>query len=230
MNADIHAYSNPLAEPEHGDAGLRILLVDDHELLRHGLKHFLADALGDVVFGEAGSAAEALELAREETWDLLLLDLHMPGPSGMDVLAELRARESPLRVLVFSVSPEEECAVRALKQGARGYINKHTAPGELLAAIRKVLAGGRYISPRVAEQLASDLGSPVETELHTLLSQRELQVLRLIASGESVKEIALRLHLSGKTVFTYRDRLRDKLGLKNDVEIARYALRHRLVE
>lgn len=209
---------------------MKILLVDDHEVVRRGLKQMLAEEFGPVVFGEAGTAGETLDRARQDRWDLVLLDINLPGRSGLDVLAELQLRQPKLRVLILSIAPEEEYAVRALKKGAAGYLTKQTVATELTAAVRKVLAGGRYITPWLAEKLASGLGAPATGEPHELLSDRELQVLRLIATGQSVKEIAAALSLSEKTVFTYRERLRDKLGLRGDVELARYALYHRLVD
>lgn len=209
---------------------MKILLADDHEVVRRGLRQMLAEEFADASFGEAGSAAETLEHVWREPWDLLLLDINMPGRNGLEVLTELQTLRPGLPVLVLSMSPEAEYAVRALKEGAAGYLGKQTVAGELIAAVRKVLAGGRYITPAVAEQLAADLAAPARAAPHEQLSGRELQVLRMIAMGRSVKEIAAELCLSEKTVFTYRDRLRTKLNLKGDVELARYALRHRLVE
>jgi DNA-binding NarL/FixJ family response regulator len=209
---------------------MKILLADDHEVVRRGLKQMLAEEFGQVEFGEASSAAQTLELGRQDSWDLVLLDINMPGRSGLDILAELQDRQPGLRVLVLSMAPEEEYAVRVLKKGAAGYLTKQTVATELTAAVRKVLAGGRYITPWLAEKLVSGLSEATVGQPHELLSDRELQVLRMIATGQSVKEIAADLSLSEKTVFTYRERLRDKLGLKGDVELARYALRHRLVQ
>lgn len=209
---------------------MKILLADDHEVVRRGLKQMLAEEFGNVAFGEAGTTAEALERIRQEPWDLIVLDINMPGRSGLEVLAELSVRRIKSRVLVLSMALEEEYAVRAFKKGAAGYLTKQTVATELVVAVKKILAGGRYVTPWLAEKLASGLGSPAAGEPHDQLSDRELQVLRMIATGKSVKDIADELSLSDKTVFTYRDRLREKLGLKGDVELARYALRHRLVE
>lgn len=209
---------------------MKILLADDHEVVRRGLKQMLAEEFGNVAFGEAGTTAEALERIRQEPWDLIVLDINMPGRSGLEVLAELSVRRIKSRVLVLSMALEEEYAVRAFKKGAAGYLTKQTVATELVVAVKKILAGGRYVTPWLAEKLASGLGSPAAIEPHDQLSDRELQVLRMIATGMSVKDIADELSLSDKTVFTYRDRLREKLGLKGDVELARYALRHRLVE
>jgi two-component system invasion response regulator UvrY len=207
---------------------MKILLADDHEVVRRGLRHLLAEAFDDAMFGEAGTGAETIEQALREDWDLLILDINMPGRNGLSALAELRERRPGLRVLVLSMSPEEEYALRVLKQGAAGYLGKQTVAAELISAARKILAGGRYITPKVAELLVTDLTAQSEAEPHRRLSDRELQVMNLIAGGRSVKEIAAELSLSEKTVFTYRERLRAKLGVRNDVELARYALRHRL--
>lgn len=213
---------------------MNILLVDDHEVVRRGLRQMLADEIGGsgdapLRFGEAASAAEALARLRETHWDLVILDIRMPGRSGLDVLAELRDRQPGLAVLVLSMATEGEFALQALQEGAAGYLTKETAAQELAGAVRQILAGGRYVSPAVAERIAASLVSS-ERPFPVLLSERERQVLCLIARGRSVKEIAAELALSEKTVFTYRDRVRDKLGLRNDADIARFALRHGLIE
>lgn len=209
---------------------MRILLADDHEIVRFGLKQLLAAEFEGVEFGEATSAAETISCARRGQWDLILLDLNMPGRGGLDVLAELQTWQPKPRVLVLSVAPEEEYAVRALKRGAAGYVNKQSVASELLGAVKRVLAGGYYVTPWLAEKLASGLDAAASAEPHEKLSDRELQVLRMIAVGRNVREIADELALSDKTVFTYRERLREKLGLKGDVELARYALHHKLVD
>lgn len=209
---------------------MRILLADDHEVVRRGLRQMLADDFSGADFGEAGSSAETLERLRDGDWDLLILDIHLPGRNGIEVLGEVHERWPRLPVLILSVAPEREYAVRALRKGAAGYLSKQTVATELSEAVRKVLAGGRYITPAVAEHLAADLGAPDDRPPHEQLSARELQTLQMIACGSSIKDIATALSLSEKTVFTYRDRLRQKLGLRSDVELARYALRHRLVD
>lgn len=209
---------------------MKILLADDHEVVRRGLKQMLSEEFGAIDYGEAGSAAETLSRLHDSAWDLLVLDINMPGRSGLDVLAELKQRQPGLRILVLSMAPEEEYAIRALKKGASGYLSKQSVATELIDAVRKILKGGLYITPTVAVQLAAGLGNHSPEEPHEQLSDRELQVMRMIAMGKSIKEIAAELSLSDKTVFTYRDRLRAKLGLKGDVELARYALQHHLVE
>lgn len=211
-------------------ATLKILLADDHEVVRRGLRHLLLDAFPEVEFGEAGNAGDTIELTWRCAWDLVILDINMPGRSGLEVLAELKARQPGLRVLILSMASEAEYAVRALKKGAAGYLGKDSVGDELILAVRKILGGGRYLSGAVMERLAADLGAPEAGERHAQLSDRELQVLRLIATGRSTKEIAQELSLSDKTVFTYRDRLRIKLDLGSDVALTRYALQHRLVE
>lgn len=209
---------------------MRILLVDDHQVVRRGLMQMLAEEFAPVEFGEAGSAAEALEQVWHADWDLIILDINLPGRSGLDLLAELGARDVRPPVLMLSMAPEEEYAVRALRKGAMGYLGKQTVAEELIAGVRKILAGGHYISQTLAEHLAASLATGQTEAPHQQLSDRELQVLQLIAHGHSVKEIARSLALSEKTIFTYRDRLRCKLGLKGDVELARYALSHGLAD
>lgn len=212
---------------------MNILLADDHEVVRRGLRQILAEELATgtetLRFGEAGSAAEVLDCLREDRWDLVILDIKMPGRSGLDVLGEMLARQPGLRVLMLSMAWERDFAMRALKGGAAGYLSKETVATELLGAVRKILAGGHFINAAVAEQLAAAIASPAAREPHELLSERERQVLCLIANGHSVKEIAAELSVSEKTVFTYRDRMREKLQLRNDADLTRYALRHGLI-
>lgn len=207
---------------------MKILLADDHEVVRRGLKQMLADECGPVTFGEASTASEALALAGKGEWDLLVLDINMPGRSGIEVLAEIKAQRPTLPVLVLSMSPEEEYAVRALKNGAAGYLSKQIVGTELIAAVRKVLGGGRYITASLAEKLAAALDRPAGAEAHDALSDRELQVMKMLAEGKNVKTIGAELSLSPKTVFTYRARLLEKLGLQNDVELTRYVIEHHL--
>jgi two-component system invasion response regulator UvrY len=208
----------------------RILIADDHEVVRTGLKQMLTDEFGRVTFGEAPNEAETLRRARQEKWDLVLLDITMPGRSGLEALAELKKARPRLPVLVLSMFAESEYAVRALKSGAAGYVCKQSVGRELLAAVKQALGGGRYVSPALAQVLAEDLSRPADKPLHATLSDREFAVMQMIATGRSVKEIAGSLSLSPKTVFTYRARLLAKLRVKSDVEVARYALQHRLVE
>jgi DNA-binding NarL/FixJ family response regulator len=208
----------------------RILIADDHELLRRGLKGILMEEFSPLQVGEAGDAAQALEAAEKQAWDVVLLDINMPGRSGLDVLQDLKSLYPTMPVIILSAFPEQDYAVRAFKLGTSGYVSKQSASTELLAAIRKALAGGRYITPLLAEALAATLAGETPAVPHELLSNRELQVLRLVASGKTLKEIAAELSLSEKTIGTYRTRIAQKLGLGTNVELTRYAVRHELVD
>jgi len=206
---------------------LRILIVDDHAIIRQGLRQLLADAFPETNFGEANNGAEALELIWKQPWDVVLLDITMPGQSGLDVLKQMSNAQPNLAVLVLSMHPEDQYAVRVLKAGAVGYITKNTASEEVVNAVRKVIAGGKYVSASLAETLATGLTTHNE---HEALSDREYQVLRLLAAGKSVKEIGYDLSLSVKTISTYRSRVMEKLNLKTNAEIIRYAMDHKLVD
>lgn len=208
----------------------RILVADDHAILRKGLKETIEEELGKVVFGEAANNQEVLEKIWNEEWDLVMLDLNMEQRSGLEVLAEIRKSRPKLPVLILSMYPVEEFGVRALKLGASGYLNKQSAPEELVTAMRSVLAGGRYISAALADRLAADLQLDAHTPLHKTLSTREYQVMLMIAGGKTLKEIAAELSLSAKTVGTYHTRILAKMGMKNDIQITRYALLNKLVE
>jgi DNA-binding NarL/FixJ family response regulator len=207
----------------------RILIADDHAILRKGLKETIEEELGETTFGEASNGREVLEHVREQRWDLVLLDIGMEGRSGLEVLEEVRSAKPQLPVLILSMYPEAQFAVRALRLGAAGYINKQSAPEELVLALKKVLLGGRYISASLAEHLANEVQGGTPKARHDALSNRELQVMRLIASGKSLKEIADELCISVKTVGTYHTRLLGKLAMKSDVELTRYALLNKLV-
>ncbi len=208
----------------------RLLVVDDHEVVRRGTRQVLAEGFPGAAFGEAGTAAEALAALQAGRWDLLVLDINLPGRSGLEVLEDVRRQWPQLPVLVLSAYPEEEFAVRCLRLGASGYLTMSSAADELVAAARKALEGGKYVTAALAERLAAVLGGGVQSEPHEALSGRELQVVRLVATGRSMKEIAAELHLSEKTIATYRARIADKLGLSTNVELTRYALQHKLVE
>jgi two-component system, NarL family, invasion response regulator UvrY len=208
----------------------KILIADDHELLRRGLKTILVEAFPDLVVGEATDARQALEAVEKKAWDVVLLDINMPGRSGLDALQDIKRVRPQMPVLVLSVFPEKDYAIRAFKLGAAGYVSKQSASGELLAAIRKALAGGRYVTPLLAEALAATVAGATPAVPHEMLSNRELQVLRLVALGKPLKEIASELSLSEKTIGTYRMRISQKLGLSTNVELARYAIQHKLVE
>ena len=208
----------------------RILIADDHELLRRGLKGILAEAYRDLTVGEASDSAQTLNAAEKQPWDVVLLDINMPGRSGLDVLQDLKHRRPQMPVVVLSAFPERDYAIRAFKLGASGYVSKQSASGELLTAISKALAGGRYVTPILAEALAATVAGETPAAPHEMLSNRELQVLRMVALGKTLKEIAAELVLSEKTIATYRSRVSQKLGLSTNVELARYAVRHQLVD
>lgn len=207
-----------------------ILVADDHAIVRRGLIQLLSDALTDLRFGEAETAAGTVLLARSEEWDLLILDISLPGRSGLDVLKDIKAARPKLPVLILSMYPEEQFAIRALRAGASGYVAKHSLPEELVGAVRKVLRGGRYVSPALAERLAAELGGAEGKAPHETLSDREFQVLQLVASGLSLTAIGERLSVSVQTVSTYRTRLLAKMGMATNVELTTYARQNGLVE
>ncbi len=209
---------------------MRILIGDDHAVVRRGLKQILADEFPKAVFGEAINGTEVLDRIWKQPWDLLLLDVTMPGRSGPEILKEVKRVRPKLPVLVLSVHPEDQYAVRVLKAGAAGYLTKEAAPEELANAVRKVLAGGRYVSASLAEKLAAGLATETDKSPHEGLSDREFDVLRMIGSGKTVKEIASELSLSVKTVSTYRVRVLQKLEMKNNAELTRYVIQNRLAE
>jgi len=209
---------------------MKILLTDDHAVVRHGLKQILADEFKKATFGEARNAQEALNRIWKENWDVVVLDITMPGRSGLEVLREIKKSKPKLPVLVLSMPPEGQFAVRVYKRGASGYMTKESAPAELVGAIKKVLAGGRYVSPALAEKLATYVSSDAPKTPQEKLSDREFQVLRLIASGKIVSEIAEELSLSVKTISTYRARILEKMEMKNNAELMHYAMQHQLVE
>ena len=205
---------------------IRVLITDDHPIVRRGLRQIVADE-ADMSVSEAGTGAEALGLIDSEEFHLVLLDLTMPGLSGLEVLNQIRVRWPQLPVLVLSAHPETEFAVRIIKAGASGYLNKHLAPEELITAIRRVLTGRKYIGPAVAELIADSLGRD-EAAPHASLSDREFQVMLLIAAGKTVSEIAQDLALSVKTVSTYRTRILEKMNLKNNAELMRYVVENKI--
>ncbi len=207
---------------------LRILITDDHAVVRKGLEKILAEAFANVVFGEAGNAQEALDLCAGETWDLVVLDVSLPGRSGLEFLKQLHPSRKP-PVLVLSIHTEAGYAVRALRSGAAGYLNKQSAPEELVRAVRKVLSGGKYVTPTLAEKLASNLDPGAAKPPHEVLSDREYEVLCLLASGKTVKEAAAELSLSPKTLSTYRARILEKMNLKTTAELTWYAIQNGLV-
>lgn len=209
---------------------IRVLIADDHTIVRRGLKQILSEQPDMAAPGEARNAAEALQQVRAGVWDVLVLDISMPGRGGLDILREIRAHHAALPVLVLSTHPEEQYAIRSLKAGAAGYLTKESAPEELVKAIRKVHAGGRYVSPSLAERLASVLNVDGQTPPHERLTDREYEVLRLLASGKTVSEVADVLFLSVKTVSTYRTRILEKMGMRTNAELTSYAVRNGVVE
>jgi len=209
---------------------IKILIADDHAIVREGLKMILAETGDLVVAGEAANGQEVIELIQKEDWDLVILDLAMPGRDGLYTLKELKREKPKLPVLVLSIYPEEQYAVRLFKAGVSGYLTKESAPEELIAAIRKVSRGGKYVSPSLAEKLALYLEEDAGKPLHEKLSDREYQVMLLIAAGKTVGEIADELAFSEKTISTYRVRALKKMGMKNNAEFTYYAVKHGLVK
>jgi DNA-binding NarL/FixJ family response regulator len=209
---------------------IKILIADDHAILRRGLKEILLRELTGITCTEAESAQQILNLVREERWDLLILDITMPGKSGLDVLRDLKLLRSKLPVLILSMHPEKQYGKRVLKAGAAGYLKKESAPEDLIRAVRKVLAGGRFVSPELAEHLARDLGADVERPPQELLSDREFEVLRMIASGKTLSQIATELSLGVTTISTYRARILEKMDMTTNAELMRYAVRNGLVD
>jgi DNA-binding NarL/FixJ family response regulator len=209
---------------------MKVLIADDHAVFRRGLKETIGESFAKVTFGEAKTAQETIKLVRQQDWDIVILDISMPGKTGLDILADLRELRPKLPVLFLSMHPEEQYARRSIKSGAAGYLTKDSVPDELKTAVRRVLGGGRYVSATLAEKLAFDLRKDADLPLHELLSAREFQVLRMIAQGKTVKNIADEISLSVKTVSTYRARILEKTEKKTTAELIRYALEAQLVD
>ena len=209
---------------------IKVLLADDHAILRGGLKEILVRNLKSVECGEAENAEQVLTQVRKHPWDLLILDITMPGRSGLDILADLKLLRPDLPVLVLSMLPEDQFGKQALKAGAWGYLKKESAPEELIQAVRRILAGGRYVSPTLAEKFARDLQGNADRPPHEALSTREFEILVMIGSGKAVGQIAGELHLSGTTVSTYRARILEKMNMTTTAELIRYAVRNHLAD
>lgn len=209
---------------------LKLLLVDDHELIRAGLKQVLQVSFNHLVVGEARNSEEAMALLEQQHWDIAITDITMPGRSGLDLLTDFKNLRPSMPVLVLSVLSEDEVAVRVLKAGAAGFVPKETSGEELVRAVRKVVSGGKYVSPTLAEKLALRIAAPDVDEPHKKLSDREYVVMKMLASGTTLTQIGKILSLSIKTISTYRSRILEKLQLENNAELTRYALRHKLVE
>jgi two-component system, NarL family, invasion response regulator UvrY len=207
----------------------RMLIVDDHAVVRHGVKQILSEQFQGAFIGEAQNAEEMMDQVRKTDWDIVVLDVGMPGKGGLDALKELKQLRPKLPALVLSAYPEDQLALRMLKAGASGYLSKDSAPNELVEAMRKILSGGKFVSSAVAELLALNLESDFEKPLHEQLSDREYQVMCLIAVGKSLKDISDDLCVSISTVNTYRARILEKMQLKNNTELTHYAIENRLV-
>lgn len=208
---------------------LNVLIVDDHAVVRRGLRQILEEELDTALCAEASNADEALRLLCAQPWDVVVLDITLPDRSGLDVLREARRRFPLLPVLVLSMHPEDQYAIRVLKSGASGYMTKESAPEDLVKAVKAVLQGGRYVSPSIAGKMLDDLGTGSQLPLHETLSVREYQVLCLLGSGKTLTQIGHTLELSVKTVGTYRSRLLNKMRMSNNAQLMAYAIRHGLV-
>ncbi len=208
---------------------IKILIADDHTIVREGLKQIIANTAGLVVTGEAATGQETLELVHKDNFDVILLDIAMPEKDGLAILKQLKQEKSEIPVLILSMYPEEQYAIRALKMGAAGYLTKVSAPDELIKAIKKISTGKKYISDSLAEKLALDLDVDTEKPPHEYLSDREFQTMCMIASGKTVKKIAEELSLSVNTISTYRGRVLDKMKMTTNSELTHYAIKNQLV-
>lgn len=209
---------------------VRVLIADDHAIVRQGLKQILQDTQDLAAGGEAASGQQAIKMLREGKWDVVLLDISLPDKNGIEVLKQLKKEHPQLPVLILSMYSESQFAVRSLKAGASGYLCKQSAPEQLVTAIRQVAQGRKYLSPQMAEELANSIGADSERPPHESLSDREFQTLRMIASGKTLSQVAAELSLSVKTVSVYRARLLEKMKLKNNSELTHYAIKNHLVE
>jgi DNA-binding NarL/FixJ family response regulator len=208
---------------------IKILITDDHSAIRNGVKQILSQEFPGAEYGEAENAAAALKKIASQKWDVHILDMDMPGRSGLDVLKYMKDEKINLPTLIFSLHPEEQMAVRALKLGARGYLSKNAADTELTRAVTHVLSGRKYITPEVADKLLDELENPEDKAPHELLSDREYQTLLLIGAGKTISQIANEIALSVPTVSTYRARILEKMGMKTNAELVNYAIRNNLV-
>ena len=211
-------------------AAIKVLIADDHAIVREGLRQICAGSKDIVVVGNAANGLEAIKLAREGNGDVMLLDIVLPDRSGIDILKQIRKEQPELPVLMLSIHREDQYAIRSLKAGAAGFLNKQASPGELLAAIRQAAAGRKYVSPSLAQELANQIGVDHDTPLHETLSDREYQTMVMIASGKTVSDIATELLLSVKTISMYRSRVLAKMKMRHNAELTHYALKNNLVE
>lgn len=211
-------------------SNLNILLADDHKILRQGLKKILDESFRDTHYGEAANSDDVMRILDESKWDIAILDLNMPGKSGLEILKDLKALRPEIPVLVLSMYPEEQFALRVIKSGAAGYLTKDSAPEELVSAVEKILEGKKFITQSLAELLASEIKKPGVEYSHQLLSDREYEIFLMIAGGKTVSQIADELSLSSKTVSTHRAHILQETNLKNNADISLYAIRHKLVD
>lgn len=209
---------------------IKLIIADDHPIVREGLKQIIADSPHFTVSDEAGDGPELLDKVRKEDFDVIILDLKMPGMDGLDVLKQLKIEKPRIPVIILTVHPEAQYALRILRAGASGYLTKESVSAELITAIRKVHRGGKYISPGLAEKIAFALDTDSEKMLHETLSDREYQVMYMIASGKTVTEIAEEINLSVKTISTYRARILEKMNMKTNAELTRYAFQNSLID
>ena len=209
---------------------IKIIIADDHAIVREGLKQIVAEEKDMLVCGEAEDAASLMELLKKEKWSIVVLDINMPGKSGLEALKDIKQLYPELPVLILSMFSEDQYGLRAIKAGASGYLKKVSAPTELVVAIRKIVSGRKYINPSLAEKLAENLGSDKNNYLHEKLSDREYQIMCNIALGKSAEEIAGELALSINTIYTYRNRILEKMSMKSNVELTQYAIQNKLIE
>lgn len=209
---------------------IKVLIADDHAVVRRGLRQILMETSDILVGGEAATAAEARQLVGQHRWDVVVLDVNMPGGNGIELLGELRRQHSGLRVLVLTMYPEDQYAVRAIRAGAAGFLTKESAPEKLIEAVRKIASGGRYVSAELAETLASMVAGEAEGAPHQRLSDREFEVFKMLASGRTVSQVAQELGLSVKTVSTHRVRILKKMGMTTNAELTHYAVKNGVVD
>lgn len=209
---------------------IKVLVADDHAVVRRGLRQILAETVDIHVGGEAATAADVLRLVRTERWDVVVLDINLPGGNGLEVLGEIKKEKPQLPVLILTVYSEEQYAVRSIKAGAAGFLTKESAPDKLVEAVRKLASGGRFVTAEVAEALASIVAGEAKGVAHERLSDREFEVMRMLASGKTVSQVAQELSLSVKTVSTHRTRILQKMCMKTNAELMHYAVKNHLVE
>jgi two-component system, NarL family, invasion response regulator UvrY len=209
---------------------IKIIIADDHAIVREGLKQIVAEEKDMLVCGEAEDAASLMELLKKEKWSIVVLDINMPGKSGLEALKDIKQFYPDLPVLILSMFSEDQYGLRAIKAGASGYLKKVSAPTELVVAIRKIVSGRKYINSSLAEKLAESLGTEKNTFLHDKLSDREYQIMCNIALGKSAEEIAVELSLSINTIYTYRNRILEKMSMKSNVELTQYAIQNKLIQ